>query len=391
MKFLKSIFSVTKSKDKIHTIIRILGIKISIKRKNAEIQQLITSLNRLKATNKALNYRLLNIEKLLVINSGLYDANYYISEYHPEMQKHQAIDYYMKKGYKNFENPSKIFDAKKYKVNNENPIIHYLTSRHYSVAKLFFKNEFTVSQSAIDKFLYEKQRRASKKVVYTCITNDYDNLEDLKAYYYTDSNWDYVCFTDNKEYIEKKQVGIWEIRPLMFSELDNTRNNRWHKTHPHILFPQYEESVYIDANINILTSKFFDLVNITDKDIMLPSHSSKIDLYKELMWARDMEFDNPESLDIQYEIMNSSGFPENYGLFENNIIYRKHNNPEIVEMMEEWWNFIENYSRRDQTSLTYIFWKHGRQIKDYEFENLRIDYKNFCVFAHRKERELCKY
>lgn len=332
-----------------------------------------------------LKTRVLLLESEIVRKSGLWDDNFYIKTYHPEMRKYEALMHYMTQGWQNNESPSPLLDASQYNcVLYTNPILDYVLRGQYQLTRLFFENKYLPSNTNI------KINKASQKVVYTCITNNYDDIENIRNYHCTDTSWHYVCFTDNQEWIEKKQIGIWKILPLAYTELDNTRNNRWHKCHPHTLFPEYEESIYIDANINIISNKFWNMLSSTDKDILLPIHSERIDLYKELIWAKEMRFDESTLIDEQYRIIKGTGFPENYGMFENNIIYRKHHQKEIISMMDEWWSFIKNYCRRDQCSLAYIFWKHDREIKDYAFENTRIDYQNFCLFPHNKQYERLK-
>jgi len=84
-----------------------------------------------------------------------------------------------------------------------------------------------------------------KTIYYTALVGDYDTLSDPE---YISHDGDYVCFTDQPV----KHGGIWEIRPLQkVIEGDPVRTNRWHKMHPHILFPEYEKSVYLDSNIQI--------------------------------------------------------------------------------------------------------------------------------------------
>lgn len=364
-------------KTKLRKFYYFLGFKIG-SRKNMEgiIEQ------RINDGLKQLKEEVLRLKMLLVENSGLYDSLYYIQKYHPDMYKREALQHYVEFGYKNSENPSEVFDISDYPKNVE-PILDFLT-RGYECEYLFSQNMYQAADSSINDFINAQSKRKTQKVVYTCISNNYDNLEELKGYKYIDYNWDYVCFTDSEKLIKKEKVGIWEIRPLQFTKLDNTRNNRWHKIHPHLLFPEYTESVYIDANINILTSKFFDIVNQTSKDILLPVHANNTDLYRELKWAKEMHFDDDAVVDKQRKLIEKSGFPPNYGMFENNLIYRKHFTPEIIDIMNEWWHFVENYSRRDQTSLAYIFWKHNRKISDYCLDNTRRDFKNFCIFKHKK-------
>lgn len=352
---------------------------------NKEKRKKFKKIRMRKMNQLSLEQRVLYIESEIVRQSGLYDDIWYIKTYHPEMNKHEALMHYITKGYLNDESLSPLLDSSKYHcILNTNPILDYIFRGRYQPTTLFFENKYLPSKIDI------KINEISKKVVYTCITNNYDDIESIRHYHCTDSSWHYVCFTDNQEWINKKQIGIWKILPLVYTDLDNARNSRWHKSHPHILFPEYNESVYIDANINILTRKFWNMLDSTDKDILLPLHSTRIDLYKEIEIIKQINFDDPQIVNEQYKIIKESGFPENYGLFENNIIYRKHNQKEIISMMNEWWYFIKNYSRRDQCSLAYIFWKYNREVKDYAFENTRIDYKNFCIFPHNKQYELLK-
>ncbi len=49
-----------------------------------------------------------------------------------------------------------------------------------------------------ERFLKPKKVRS---VVYTCLTGGYDSL---KEHRYVDDDWDYVCFTDNKELLAQK-------------------------------------------------------------------------------------------------------------------------------------------------------------------------------------------
>ena len=60
----------------------------------------------------------------------------------------------------------------------------------------------------------------------------------------------------------------------------------------------------------------------------------------------------------------------------------------LIKIMEEWWWFIENYSKRDQLAFPYVMWKNNRKIDDYSIDNLKPKYKEFCIFLHFKDRLL---
>ena len=328
------------------------------------------------------------IEKQFIKNSIFWDSKWYISKYHPDFDEEQTLEYWYSKGWLEGECPSKYFneayiDACKNLCHN--PIIHYIGK-----GKRFFPNDYNPYKSEQDKarieeYLNYKPARKAKGVVYTCITNDYDDIREIEIYGYADKNWDYVCFTDNQNYIEQKQIGIWEIRPLQFSELDNTRNNRWHKLNPHILFPKYSESIYIDPNINILSDKLFE--EIKGFDIKLPKHFKNSSIYQEFNDVMRAELDFPELINSELDLIKSSKMPENYGFAENNLIYRKHNLTKIKAIDTEWWEMVKNYAKRDQLSFAFVLWKNGINIKDITFENTRFDVYNFYVFAHKKGRK----
>ena len=358
---------------------------IAILKKRIEKQH--NSLLEQRRMNARLEERIIFLEMNIIRDSGLWDAKYYIDKYYPDIDKQLALYRYAKQGFEQKQSPSEIFNSEKYSTKcRGNQIIDFITRGRYEYSRLFWTNPFPVSEEDINEYLEVKKSRTSKKVMYMCITGDFDKLEEIKGFKYIDKDWDYICFTDNEEHIRLGQVGMWQVKPLIYKESTLSKNNRWHKIHPHLLFPEYDESIYIDSNINVLTPKLFEMVKNTDKDILLPMHANKINLYSEIIWARNNGYDEPELSEKLYKIIEESGFPQNYGMFENNIIYRKHHKPEIIDIMNEWWYFMQNYSNRDQTSFSYIFWKHNRKIEDYAFENTRIDYKNYCVFQHPNER-----
>ncbi len=326
-------------------------------------------------------------EKNLILKSGFWDADWYIKKYHPNFSKKEVLDYWYEKGWFNNELPSKYFDnnyLNSCKILGVNPIIRYISKVWPSFPNNCNPYKSEKDKNRIEQYLEYKKTRKAKGVVYTCITNDYDDIREIEIYKYIDKDWDYVCFTDNKNGIKQAQIGIWEIRPLQFCKLDNTRNQRWHKTKPHLLFPQYKCSIYIDSNINILSSFLFDFINKNQSIIILPRHFERNCIYAEYDIVLKYNIDDKNIVNKELNILKFAKMPHDYGLCENNVIYRKHNNEKIIDLMNEWWYMISNYSKRDQLSLMYLFWKRRFDMKNITFENTRLDTKNFYVFAHKK-------
>ena len=56
--------------------------------------------------------------------------------------------------------------------------------------------------------------------------------------------------------------------------------------------------------------------------------------------------------------------------------------PTIKKIMNEWWSFILNYSKRDQLSCSYVLWKNGIKIEDISIPNARFNEGNFIFINH---------
>ncbi len=288
--------------------------------------------------------------------------NYYLS-------KHNKILYERWKD--TFQNSSPEFVLKNTITSCFNRYERFLIYKIYKISE-FIKNTRIFNL----KNFFRTLSNHGKRVVYTCITGKCDKFPPLLTK--IDPETDYICFTDNKFLLKLRKFGEWRISSLKFSRLDDTRNSRWHKTHPHVLFPDRDESIWIDGNIDILTDYIY---NIKDFDkILIPKHFLRDDIYEEINALRGSSKEEQENLDKINHFLKEQGFPEHYGLNETNIIIRSH--LETAQIMEEWWEIIEKYSKRDQLSLSYVLWKNNINVEDISIPNARIDSLNFRFFPH---------
>ena len=99
---------------------------------------------------------------------------------------------------------------------------------------------------------------------------------------------------------------------MQFSELDNTRNNRWHKTHPDVLFPNYEASLYIDSNLIIRSDWIFKEINKSNCPMIIPSHFERDCIYDELEVIRILKKDD----DVRLKKMSDFLKGCNHGVYE---------------------------------------------------------------------------
>lgn len=235
-------------------------------------------------------------------------------------------------------------------------------------------------------YIVSRQSGKNKKVMYTCITGNYDPLILHK---YIADDYDYVCFTDNEMLLAYNYYGAWKIRKLEFSKLDNTLNNRWHKTHPHMLFPDYAESIYVDGNISLNSNYFIRAAEEKNLNLVMPIHWRDDCIYKECDNVMEgivpSGGEKKENVEKMRNFLTNNNMPRHYGLNENNFLYRKHNNPSVIKIMEEWWDFIENYTKRDQLSLSYVLWKNGIKPQEICIQNLRhADSSDVSFVTHKR-------
>lgn len=218
----------------------------------------------------------------------------------------------------------------------------------------------------------------TKLVVYTALFGNYDNLIEPKEKF---TGCDFICFTDQKNLKSK----IWEIRLIENYDLVPNLMNRKYKIFPNLFLEEYEKSLYVDANVYIkknpfiLSTKYLD-----DYNIAIPKHVLRNCIYKE---ADVIVKSNKVPLKLvrtQIQKYQNNGFPENFGLTENNIIFRKHKNLEIVQLMNAWWHELNIYTQRDQLSLMYVVWKYNIALKMIS-ENARGG-KYFRLKLHQHEK-----
>lgn len=227
---------------------------------------------------------------------------------------------------------------------------------------------------------YKKTDIQGKNIIYTCITGNSDIIPVIHEYYSKD--WNYVCFTDNKKLCNLKYFGMWKILPLAFCRLDDTRNARWHKTHPHILFPNAEKTIWIDANINVLTSYLFDIIEHSESEMLVPLHYCRNCVYDEIAAVRVHMKDDENVVFKTERSLKSEGIPRQYGLNETNIVYSSIDSVKCTGIFEQWWFMIENYSKRDQLSFSYVLWKNNIPVSKISIPNVRTDLKNYAIYSH---------
>lgn len=231
---------------------------------------------------------------------------------------------------------------------------------------------------------YNQNKQKKRCVVYTSITGRYD---DLKVPENPDPDFDYICFTD----YPIKDHPVWQFRPTLYFNADQTRIARYYKLHPHIYFQDYDIAVWVDANILIRKNfkQQLDKFLEGDQPLGIFTHYSRDCTYEEAIECIDSEKDETDTILRQIGQYTEEGFPRNFGLPETNMVISRPNDQRAQAVFNTWWLELDNGSKRDQLAIMYALWKNQTNytpISTKKEEMARFDRENFDLFNHQGKR-----
>lgn len=200
----------------------------------------------------------------------------------------------------------------------------------------------------------DTKSQASKAVVYTCITGNYDRLAEPQV---ISSGLDYVCFTDDMNRTSK----VWKFRPIPRSlrDLSAVKQQRLVKIRPHAYLPEYDASIWIDGNLQAIgdIQKLLDEVDLSKFSLYTRVHPTRTCIYDEAEACIRLHKDTREHIQPQLDRYRSFGYPEKIGMAETNVIIRKHNDLRCILVDDLWATELIQFSHRDQLSFNYACWK----------------------------------
>ncbi len=207
----------------------------------------------------------------------------------------------------------------------------------------------------------------NKKVIYTAIFGGYDNLTEPS---FIPEGWDFVCFTDSDI-----KSDVWDVRKVKPLYEDSTRNARKHKVLPHRFLPEYDISVWVDGNI-LIRNNLNELVDnyLQDCNVAMMNHNKNVLDPRDCIYEEAQTIlyfgqknnnykDNPNLIISQIEKYKNENYPPKNGLAVTMEVLRKHNEKDVIDTMNLWWDEIKYGSKRDQLSFNYCAWKTNLNFK----------------------------
>ena len=359
-----------------------------------------------------LNYRLKHKRRdarqlIRIMQSGEFDPNWYLDNNADVAEARlDPLLHYLEHGHQEGRPPSATFDAKYYVSANidvaddeVDPFVHYAlfgkaegrrgqrprvnkNPSYFHVASEYVPTiDHEKQRDKLKKYIAYKKTRAAKTVVFTANVGDYD---DLYVPEFLDMETDYVCFTDTP----KDTHGVWELRPLPWIDNDPTRSARFVKLNPHYVLPEYEYSVWIDGNI-LLRCSTEDIISAVKNEAYFATfqHPLRNCVYDEVKACIKADKDDSVLVAEQGERYRQKDIPNGRGLYETNVLARRHNDPQCIDFMNAWWTELNRFSKRDQISLIYVIQEIGTApALIVPAGKSSRNHPNFALFRHTRRK-----
>ncbi len=223
-----------------------------------------------------------------------------------------------------------------------------------------------------------------KVVVFTCITDNYD---DLKKPRHVVGGWDYLAFVDSE--FDQGSVGIWNICQIPIppgNQLDPIKLARWIKIMgPQLLLKEYDLTIWVDGKLEIVG----DLTQLLSQsefafEFGIAQHRDYRCVYTEFEAVKRLRKDtNVERLDqMKQSLYELKGHPHDFGLWDTCFMVRK-KCQQMDIMMNDWWRLVENHSHRDQLSLPAVMFNGSLEAVRL-FQYVRNDVGQFLELYNHK-------
>lgn len=198
--------------------------------------------------------------------------------------------------------------------------------------------------------------------VYTVVFGKYDTIQE--PYCHPD-NIDYYLITDQDVDLKNS---LWKKKDISGFEndlknLSNIEKNRYFKMNPFDVFAEYEYSIYIDGNIQVISDLTEYIYRVGNCGFAAHMHSSRDCVYEESKAAVFAKKETQDQMDKHVEHLHKKSFPEHYGMLECNVLVRRKCDA-CKQLMRDWWREFLTYSKRDQMSIPYVLYKNGVSIEE---------------------------
>jgi hypothetical protein len=291
------------------------------------------------------------------------DVDYYLGHVGPAGRRHAARDpalHYCLTGWMQGFSPNAGFDPHAYRGATEK--LHWAADPFlHSVEHATIRPRLESAKPVLSAPMFRPVESSlgavpsGRCVIYTAVTGGYDALRPPEAF---PQDCDFVVFSD-----QALQVEGWKTLPLSYGHPDPRRAARHAKLHPHILFPDHEYSIWIDANIGVRGDIGSLCASLGPQSpVAAFVHPLQDCIFAEGRAAGTRPSAEAGAIARQLERYGAAGWPRHGGFWQTSVLVRRHHDATCVAMMADWWDEIEVGSAFDQISFPVVAGRHSVSI-----------------------------
>ena len=197
-----------------------------------------------------------------------------------------------------------------------------------------------------------------KICVYSCITGDYDKVNEVKK----EKGIDYYLFTNNK----KIKSNSWKVIYIEDDSLSNVVLARKIKIlgHP-IINDNYDIALWMDGAVSFNTKIHDFISNFLEKDDVFVAfkHGERNTIEDECKACVRYRKEDKSKIEKILNFYKKENYPDNNGLIESTVFIKRIKDEKVRETMNLWFDMIKNFTKRDQLSFNYCIYKTGLKVK----------------------------
>ncbi|MCP3476610.1 glycosyltransferase [Bradyrhizobium sp. CCGUVB1N3] len=255
-------------------------------------------------------------------------------------------------------------------------VAHNLTS-YYHPKRLYKPLERDRTEDILQYRASRKNKGRGRTAVCTAVFGDFDTLLLPEV---LEDDCDYYCFSDN----QVDGYGVFNIIQADYRDPDPRRSARYVKTHLTNYCVDYENFVWVDANVLIRRTlqPYLDMLG-GDISLAAIAHPLRETCFEEASICKEMKLDEADLINEQVRRYVTISELASSQLIETNFFCFLGQRKEIREMFRVWWTEMDRFSRRDQIGINYAIFKSGVNWKPVFADRLSLrDAPDFCLFEH---------
>ncbi len=222
----------------------------------------------------------------------------------------------------------------------------------------YFLSQVAEAQTTTPATSQTNSQKNIKVAFYSAVIEAYDapqsiNLEEVQKQFPA-LQIDSFLYTDS--FFEEVSGRSQKFTPFYCH--DPKRTSGWLKTHPHILFPNYDYVIWMDGNLKVSPqglTKFIKQVTTMRAPISSYPHPERNNVLDEAMSVINCNRDNAIEVTQQIIRYNLIDKLNRLGpLLETRVFLWNMKHPAAIPLAKSWWRELSNGCKRDQISLPWV-------------------------------------